>query len=157
MTVTTDTHVFFLRNHFSNFTMCNIMVDGIKFSNTEQAFMYFKALQFKDFETAKQILKESNPAEAKKLGRLVKNFKNSEWEEVRYGVMLKVNIPKYNLPTFKQFLLATKDKILVECNPRDPVWGIGLSEEDPRVHDTHLWQGQNLLGKVLMEIRSTLQ
>lgn len=36
----TNTHLFFLRGVFSNFQHCpSLIIDGIKFANTEQAFM----------------------------------------------------------------------------------------------------------------------
>ena len=44
-----------------------------------------------------------------------------------------------------------------ETNPRDTRWAIGLSAEDDRVLDESQWQGENLLGKVLMEVRKELK
>lgn len=42
-------------------------------------------------------------------------------------------------------------------NGKDRIWGIGLYASDSRVRDESKWQGQNLLGKVLMEIRTMLK
>ena len=44
-----------------------------------------------------------------------------------------------------------------EVNPTDTRWGIGLSAEDDRVLDESQWQGENLLGKVLMQVRQELK
>ena len=44
-----------------------------------------------------------------------------------------------------------------EANPRDTRWAIGLSAEDDRVLDESQWQSENLLGKVLMELRKDLK
>ena len=44
-----------------------------------------------------------------------------------------------------------------EANPRDRRWAIGLPAEDDRVLDESQWQGENLLGKVLMELRKDLK
>ena len=44
-----------------------------------------------------------------------------------------------------------------ETNPKDTRWGIGLSAEDDRVLDESQWQGENLLGKVLMQVRQELK
>ena len=44
-----------------------------------------------------------------------------------------------------------------EANPKDTRWGIGLSAEDDRVLDESQWQGENLLGKVLMQVRQELK
>ena len=44
-----------------------------------------------------------------------------------------------------------------ETNPRDVRWAIGLPAEDDRILDESQWQGENLLGKVLMQVRQELK
>ena len=44
-----------------------------------------------------------------------------------------------------------------ETNSLDSRWGIGLYAEDDRVLDESQWQGENLLGKVLMQVRQELK
>jgi ribA/ribD-fused uncharacterized protein len=56
-------------------------------------------------------------------------------------------------PDLLKILLETKETTLVEVSPFDKIWGIGLCAEDPRTQDETQWQGQNLLGKVLTELR----
>lgn len=154
----TDTHLYFLRGVLSNFEKCYIKYRGHLFATTEQAFMWEKAVFFNDHESASKILKEENPAKAKKLGREVKNFDDSKWSKVCYEIMYLINYEKYFQNTrLKNILLNTGDKILVEANPRDTRWAIGLSAEDDRVLDESQWQGENLLGKVLMELRKDLK
>ena len=151
----TNTHLFFLRGVFSNFQHCpSLIIDEIKFANTEQAFMYYKAIHFKDFEIAEKIKKETDPAKAKKLGRLVKNYKDDEWEKVRYSYMHKVNFAKFTQNVkFRKILIGTKELKLVETNGKDTIWGIGLYANDDNVLDESKWKGRNLLGEVLMQIR----
>lgn len=154
----TDTHVLFLRGPFSNFVIADITYRGYSFQTTEQAFMYAKAVEFNDEETALKLLDPLlEPWDAKKLGREVKNYNEQVWSKVRYTRMLEVNREKYKNDSYAKLLLATRDKILVECNPRDTIWGIGLAEEDPRSLNKDDWKGQNLLGEVLMQIRKELQ
>lgn len=154
----TDTHLYFLRGVLSNFEKCYIKYKGHLFATTEQAFMWEKAVFFNDHESASKILREENPAKAKKLGREVKNFDDSKWSKVCYEIMYLINYEKYFQNTrLKNILLNTGDKILVEANPRDTRWAIGLSAEDDRVLDESQWQGENLLGKVLMELRKDLK
>lgn len=154
----TDTHVLFLRGPFSNFVTADITYRGYSFQTTEQAFMYAKAVEFNDEETAVKLLDPLlEPWAAKKLGREVKNYNEQVWSKVRYTRMLEVNREKYKNTTYANLLLATKNKTLVECNPRDNIWGIGLAEEDPRCLNKDDWKGQNLLGEVLMQIRKELQ
>ena len=58
---------------------------------------------------------------------------------------------------FKDFLLSTGDKILVEASPYDRIWGIGMLETDNRAENPLLWNGENLLGFALMEVRDQLR
>jgi len=60
-------------------------------------------------------------------------------------------------PELMEKLLATGNMVLAECAPRDKIWGIGLAEDDARIQDPQQWKGQNLLGTVLMEVRSDLR
>lgn len=57
----------------------------------------------------------------------------------------------------KAQLIDTMDKILVEASPYDKIWGIGLADNHKDVENHSKWRGQNLLGKVLMEVREELK
>lgn len=161
MTVENNTHIFFLKNYLSNFHKCSTLIDPIssnKFKTTEHMYMWLKAEYFKDFDIAAKILKANTAREAKEFGRQVKGYNDKDWAEVRYFEMMTANILKFTQNSeLKASLIATGDKILVECNPKDPVWGIGLSENDPLILDESNWKGQNLLGKVLMEVRNLIK
>lgn len=155
---TTDTHVFFWGGEFSNWFICEFDYREQHFYNTEQAFMWEKAKFFGDDEIAELILHTQNPKEAKALGRKVRGFDAERWMIGSYIVMMAVNHAKYNQnPRLKKILLATGDKTLVEASPYDKIWGIGLSENDDRCLDEHQWQGMNLLGKALIEVRYQLK
>ena len=56
----------------------------------------------------------------------------------------------------KAFLLNTGIKILVEASPYDKIWGIGLSADQENIENPLTWNGENLLGFVLMEVRDSL-
>lgn len=156
----TDTHIFFWGSEFSNWYDCkykNIRYKGVTFFNSEQAFMWEKAVFFGDMETAKKIVETPNPKEAKMLGRKVKGFDAQKWSEVSYQIMVDVNYAKYSQNfRLKNTLLETEDKIIVEASPYDQIWGIGMHWDDDDCLDEAKWKGQNLLGKALMEVRGML-
>lgn len=153
----TQTHLYFLRGVFSNFQTCTIVYKGLTFPTTEHAFMWEKARHFGDTQSCMEILNAKSPAEAKAIGRRVKNFKPDVWDKVSEGYMYSVNFAKYNQnPVLAQYLLSTGFKTLVETNGKDRLWGIGLYASDDRVLDESKWLGENRLGKVLMRIRQSL-
>lgn len=155
-----DEFVFFWGGSFSNFSKVSEGVEykGKIFPTSEHAFMYGKALQFKDLDIAKQLETAKTPKDAKRLGRKVKGYDDEVWSDVRYEIMKEVCLSKYTRsPYHKRQLLNTGTKELVEASPYDKVWGIGMSKDDNGVEDRRNWKGENLLGKVLMEVREEIK
>ncbi len=153
----TDKYVFFWNSELSNWFEAKFKYKSITFFNSEQAFMWEKALYFGDIKIAAQILKTPNPKDNKALGRRIKNFDAGKWLIDGYPIMVAVNMAKFSQnPRLKIVLLSTKDRTIVEASPTDIVWGIGLHWEDDRVLDKKNWRGMNLLGKALMEVRRKL-
>lgn len=54
-------------------------------------------------------------------------------------------------------MLLTYPKTLVEASPYDRIWGIGLSENDPKAWNKLTWRGKNLLGEILTTVRERLR
>ena len=93
----------------------------------------------------------------KALGRAVKNFNSKEWDAVKYAIVKKGNGLKFRQnPQMLKKLKETAGTTLVEASPYDQIWGIGLSAEDPQALDETKWRGQNLLGKLLTELRDEI-
>lgn len=154
----TDKYVFFWSGIYSNWHKCNFKVDGIKYNCVEQYMMYKKALLFGDFSTAKKIMITSHPKEQKRLGRLVRNYNDNTWvnqrkEIVKKGIYAKFKQNEYLL---KQ-ILDTENLEFVEASPEDNIWGIGMDEDHPNINNKKYWKGQNLLGKILTEVRDELR
>lgn len=155
----TDTHVYFWGDpSFSNWGPSLFEYKGHRFYNSEQAYMWEKAIFFNDYEIAEEILKTTSPKNAKDLGREVSNYNDKEWAEVRYNIMVEVCLAKYQRDQDKrETLLSTGDRVLVEASPYDTIWGVGLHWTDEKILDEKNWKGENLLGKALMEVRDVLR
>ncbi len=158
MTIT-DTHVYFWSGPFSNWHDSHILdaIDNsLHFANTEQAFMWYKAMFFQDLKTAALIEKEISPSRAKQLGRQVNGYRDDLWSCVRLGYMQYVNYLKFSQhEDLKKILLDTGSKILVEASPYDKIWGIGVGIDDAILGAP--WNGQNLLGIALMNVRELIK
>ncbi len=153
--ITTDKYVFFWNGIYSNWYSVKFNYKSLEFSNSEQAFMWEKANYFNDSKTANEILNEPNPSLNKKLGRKVKGFDTDKWSKISYNFMYDVNKEKFEQnPNLLKQLIATETRTLVEASPYDKIWGIGLLEEDAVNIPENKWPGQNLLGKVLTQLRN---
>jgi ribA/ribD-fused uncharacterized protein len=143
------------KDYLSNFYPSPFTVGGVEYPNNETYFMKMKQERYepKNKNLGQQILDTDNPADVKKLGRKIKNFDEDDWSKVRYKVMKKGLKYKFKQnPKLMKKLLSTGDKLLVEASPYDKVWGVGLTAA--QVKRGEKFNGKNLLGKALMEIRA---
>lgn len=132
--------------------------NGIIYKTAEHYMMAGKAKLFNDHEILEQILKTETPNQAKSLGRKVRNFDPEIWNEHKYEIVKQGNFLKFSQnEKFKEFLLSTDDTILVEASPYDKIWGIGMLETNIKAKDPTQWNGENLLGFALMEVRDELR
>jgi ribA/ribD-fused uncharacterized protein len=132
-------------------------VAGIIYKTAEHYMMAKKARLFGDLDTETKIIASNNPGAAKQLGREVRNFDEKIWIQHRFEIVVQANLEKFSQHTeLKEFLLNTGEKILVEASPVDKIWGVGLAADDPAVENPNLWQGLNLLGFALMDVREIL-
>jgi hypothetical protein len=92
------------------------------------------------------------------LGRHIKHFDDQIWQQHRFALVVAGNLAKFSQhPNLQDFLLATGEQVLVEAAPNDRIWGIGLAESDPKAWQPSTWQGLNLLGFALMQVRERLK
>lgn len=143
--------------YLSNWYMSKFLIDGITYSSMEQYMMFMKSKVFKDEKIAAQILRTSDVAMIKELGRSVSNYNNSVWNGMRQLLVYKGLREKFaQNEDLKKQLLSTGNNYLAECAVNDKIWGIGLSMNDPDRHHIDNWKGQNLLGYTLMIVRGEL-
>lgn len=143
---------------FSQWFPFEFKENGISYKTAEHYMMAGKAKLFNDNEILERILKAETPNQAKSLGRKVKNFDPQRWDDHKYEIVKQGNLLKFSQhEKFKEFLLSTNDQILVEASPYDKIWGIGMLETDKRAENPSQWDGENLLGFALMEVRDELK
>ena len=126
----------------SNFWPCNIY--GYGRTTVEHCYQASKCKNSADFN---KIMSARSPGEAKKLGKKVEIREN--FEEEKRNIMLQFLRSKFSdlNPELKEKLLATGEEELQEGNYwGDTFWGI----------DLRTGKGNNLLGKLLMQIRGEL-
>lgn len=142
----------------SNFYPATFKIADRTYHSSEQAYMHAKALHFDDCASANAIMETTTPRQAKNLGRRVEDYDDKLWGKVKEIYMYGVCMAKFSQnPELLKLLLATGDKILAEASPYDQCWGIGLSKDHKDAQDPKLWRGDNLLGKVLMQVREDLK
>lgn len=132
-----DTH-----GHMSNFYKSKFYYDGRWWKTSEHAYQAAKTYVPEEVE---EICNAPTPKIARDLGQKCK-FR-SDFNDIRYEKMKDIVLQKYlqNQDIYYK-LIETGDELLIEDSPVDYYWGCGADGS-----------GQNMLGKVLMEIRAQLK
>lgn len=143
----------------SNFWPVSVFADGLIYPSVEHAFVAGKT---DDINFKLQCTEETlSAAQVKKLGQKVQL--RPGWNEVKLGRMrncLKWKFDKNEHPDLYDKLLATGDVHLQEGNYwGDIYWGVSTVSRFFKKHGRLILagEGENHLGKLLMEIRSTLK
>eukprot|EP00927_Polykrikos_kofoidii_P032187 TRINITY_DN27495_c0_g1_i1.p1 TRINITY_DN27495_c0_g1~~TRINITY_DN27495_c0_g1_i1.p1 ORF type:complete len:248 (-),score=26.43 TRINITY_DN27495_c0_g1_i1:539-1282(-) len=116
-----------------------------------------KASVFGDQANFDEIVAESDPVKCQQLGRHCKNFDQTVWDGYVNEVAFQVIFQKFSSDkALMKLLVSTGDALIAEA-AKNPVWGIGLSEDNPKVFSPKDWAGQNIQGKALMRAREELR
>lgn len=137
---------FYAENGFlSNFYPSLLELDGKIWPTVEH---YFQAAKFpSSLGYQEQVRQARTPDDAKRLGGTRHLQILRDWDKRRVTIMRDALVAKFTQhEELREALLATDDAILIEANPHDPFWGTGRDG-----------CGQNMLGKLLMELRALLQ
>lgn len=128
----------------SNFYACRVVWEGIAYPTLEHAYQAAKCKDLKDRELIRKI---EGPGNAK---RHVKQLKQqgrtrSDWDTVKVDIMRELLKNKFLDPVLGMKLLGTGNQELIEVNNwNDQFWGMCGGA------------GENMLGKLLMEIRTEM-
>lgn len=119
--------------------------DGLTFKTTENFYQAMKSLDNKERDYVSKL----EPGKAKRYANPLYNKKfivRDDWESIKLSVMEHCLRIKFSQKDFKDLLLATRDVYIEETNGwGDVFWGCNTSGE-----------GQNILGKIIMKLRSEL-
>jgi N-glycosidase YbiA len=129
---------------FSNFSRHGFELDGKYWKTSEH---YFQAMKFAGTEYEEKVRNAPTPKEAANLGRQRDWPLRKDWESVKDDVMRCAVRQKFlTHPELKELLLSTGEEEIVENAPGDYYWGCGKDGT-----------GKNILGKILMELRTHLR
>ncbi|KAH9261014.1 hypothetical protein BASA81_000718 [Batrachochytrium salamandrivorans] len=135
---------------FSNWTPSTFTVNNVTYTCAEQFMMAAKARLFGDLDSERKIMATSDPKQHKDLGRLVRGFDERVWNQHRVDIVVQALRAKFGQNSaFKEYLVGTESKTLVEASPFAP--------DNPKALDRKQWRGLNLLGEALMQVRSELK
>lgn len=125
----------------SNFYPSEQKIDGVSYPTNEH---YYQSQKIKDISLRLWIIKSPKPSYIFRLTRLLKTYEVvHNWDNIKVSVMLKgLRAKFYQNSLLKKKLLNTGNKILHEDSKSDFFWGM---------------KGQDMLGKLLMKVRSELQ
>lgn len=130
----------------SNFYPSHICVRGSFYPTVEHAYQAHKTLVYTD---RNWITSSATPGLAKRRGSPKgvggrKITLRENWNSMRDEVMLECLRAKFDIPELRGRLMATGTALLVEGNSwGDRYWGVASG-----------YGGQNMLGKLLMKVRS---
>lgn len=127
-----------------------LVINGVRIRTSEAL---YQAFRFPDFpEIQELILREASPMTAKMQSKTHIGKTRPDWEEVKVQVMrwcLRVKLCQ-NWEKFTDALTETGEMPIVEFSTIDSFWGAA-----PTPDGAHL-VGINVLGRLLMELRSLL-
>lgn len=131
--------------------------EEFEYKTAEHWMMAQKAKLFNSDDIFIKIINCNSPGEAKKLGRQIPDFDDIIWDDKKYDIVTKGNLLKFRQnKKLYEFLINTKDRIIVEASPVDKIWGIGLMHDHKDINNPYYWNGENLLGFAIMEVRDIL-
>jgi N-glycosidase YbiA len=128
---------------FSNFSPHPVELDGKRWPTAEHC---FQAQKFDHPAHQEEIRAAKSPMIAARMGRDRTRPLRPDWESVKDAIMHKVVLAKFSQhEDIRAILLATGSVKIVEHTANDSYWGDGGDGT-----------GKNVLGKVLMDVRTEL-
>lgn len=122
----------------SNFSICDVEMDGIIYPSVEHAYVAAKTLDQRE----RVAVLNMTPGQAKRYGRTISI--RSDWDAYRLEIMLVLLRKKFAIPSFAKKLLAIVEPIVEDNYWGDTFWGVCNGE------------GRNELGNLLMQVQDEI-
>ena len=144
-------------NVMSNFYQCVVTLDGIDFKSSEHAYQWRLAKYFGRDDLAQDILEAPTPGRAKELTSQIQKHLNGSWHEHKLNVMKEILMSKAeSCKEFRDALIESRDKKLVETVKSDRFWSCGLTPLEAQTTKPLYYPGENHLGRLLELVRDHL-
>ncbi len=147
-------HIFFFSGqlHLSNFHIKKFKIDGEVCVFIEQYIQSQKAKLAKCYNVAKPVLETVVPAEMKRLCKALPGLNPTIWETEAPEIVRRCIQTKFQDPELRNWLQSYCWSI-----PHDKNWRIGYPIHYRNLKPKKNEWGQNMMGKLLMQVRSNLQ
>ena len=143
---------------FSNMYESPFVIKGVSYPSVEHYYTHEKAIFAKQHELAEKVLVEKDPIKVKRLSKKLQvNHKVWISERGKQAMVEGVAAKFEQNRALISILKATQGHTLVECNPYDSVWGVGVGLYSEEAQDFKTWKGDNQLGSILTEVRDKLR
>ena len=144
----TDQAVYFFTpafHPFDSFSAHQVNIWGIKFPTAEHAFQWKKFFSMRP-DISAQILEAPSPEAAKQISQMYKLDMPANWHQIKVSIMKEVFTAKAEQNRdVKEALQRSGNRQIIENSPVDSFWGCGPDGK-----------GQNMVGKIWMEIRNNI-
>ena len=150
--------VFYTKNSpLSNHFPAPFTHKGEHFNCSEQFIMAEKARHFGDQEAVMAIMNEEEPAKQKQISKLIKKIDKDRWQASAQEIILPGLIAKFEqCKPCKDMLVKTGARDIIEANPHDCFFGVGVSMHSPTIWDASSYKGKNIMGKMLKVVRGKI-
>ena len=139
----------------SNYAPAGFELDGVWWPSSEHYYhvqKFVHASQSNEhsddlYKKRKEVYQAVTPSNARTIAHDSKLLVRADWEQVKDDIMRKAVLRKFESnPALLSVLLATGDAELFEASMSDSHFGTGADGK-----------GMNMLGKILMEVRTALR
>jgi len=140
---------------FSNSAKKSVEIDGVTYPSVTHYYIAMKAREAKNDDLYEKIMAAATAKAAKAIEKKI-SLNEEEWEAKEDSIMQKGVRAKFTQhPEIRAKLLETGDRPIGFADARDIYWGIGTSQDTDKAKKKSKWRGQNKLGNIIEELRSS--